>query len=133
MTGASLRVGVDLVQVSQVADSIARFGDRYLRRVYTEGELAYATAAGDGAPRHLAARFAAKEAAVKALDLADAPLDWRQIEVLRESSGRCALALHGAVRAAADRLRAGPLAVSLSHEGDYATAVVITTLHEKNA
>lgn len=130
MNGSALRVGVDLVQVSQVAESIARFGDRYLRRVYTEGELAYASRAGGGAPRHLAARFAAKEATVKALDLAAIPIDWRHIEVHREPSGRCALVLHGAVREAADRLRSGPLALSLSHEGDYATAVVITTLSE---
>lgn len=118
-------LGVDLVQVSRVRESIATFGDKYLRRVFTEGEIAYAHA-GDPelAPSRLAARFAAKEATIKALDLAEAGVGWRDIEVVRSSSGAPQLVLHGAARAAAsDR----SLSVSLSHEGDYATAVVLTT------
>lgn len=131
MTAAgSLRVGVDLVQVSRIAESLERFGERFLRRVYTEGEIAYATATPTTAPERLAARFAAKEATLKALGLAEDPRDWRQIEVHRSPSGQCVVSLHGAVREAARRLGASEFAVSLSHEGDYATAVVITTLHE---
>lgn len=133
MSADALRLGVDLVEIRQVAESISRFGDRYLRRIYTEGELGYAAGAGDCAPRHLAARFAAKEAAIKALDLAEAPLDWRLIEVRRERSGRCHLALHGTVRDAAIRLGSNHLALSMSHDGEYAVAVVIATISAQQA
>jgi len=123
-------LGVDLVQVSRVRESIATFGDKYLRRVYTEGEIAYATAGDpEATPSRLAARFAAKEATIKALDLSEAGVGWREIEVVRSPSGAPSLLLHGAARAAqGDR----DLEVSLSHEGDYATAVVLST-REKRA
>ncbi len=125
-----LRVGIDLVQISRITESVERFGDRFLRRVFTDGEIAYATAAPARASERLAARFAAKEATMKALGLVEQPADWRNIEVRRSPSGTCDLALHGGVREAAIRLGAEAFALSLSHEGDYATAVVITTTHE---
>lgn len=115
-------LGVDLVQVSRIRESIATFGEAYLRRIFTSGEIAYATSADpELAAARFAARFAAKEAAIKALDLAEVGISWRDIEVVRSPSGAPSLVLHGAALAAApDRA----LAVSLSHEGDYATAVV---------
>lgn len=127
-----LAVGVDLVQTSRVAESLATFGDRFLRRVFTEGEIAYATAAPDLAPARLAARLAAKEATIKALDLAERGVGWREIEVTREPSGAPSITLHGnALLAAQETSVEGEggtplLSVSLSHEGDYATAVVIS-------
>jgi len=111
-----LRVGIDLVQVSRIAGSLDAFGERFLHRVYTAGELAYA----QRDPERLAARFAAKEAAKKALGLDG--VGWRELEVVREDSGACELVLHGAARAAAGTCT---LALSMSHEGDHATAVVI--------
>jgi holo-[acyl-carrier protein] synthase len=111
-----LRVGIDLVQVSRIAESVHTFGERFLTRVYTEGELAYARAH----PERLAARFAAKEAAKKALGLEG--VAWRDVEITRAASGACELVLHGAARA---RAGAPTLALSMSHEGDFATAVVI--------
>ena len=126
----ALRVGVDLVQVSRVTESVDLFGDRFLRRVFTEDEIAYATSAPAAASERLAARFAAKEATMKALGLVEDPCDWRHIEVRRQPSGACDLALHGAVREAAARLGVDGISLSMSHEGDYATAVVITTIHE---
>ncbi|MCA9677510.1 MAG: holo-ACP synthase [Kofleriaceae bacterium] len=123
----SLRVGIDLVQVSRIAESLAEFGDRFLRRLYTDGEIAYATAAPALTHARLAARFAAKEAALKALGLGGEGVDWRQIEVRRASSGACELALHGATAQHARDLGIAELALSLSHEGDYATAVVVST------
>lgn len=125
-----LRVGVDLVRVSRIAESLERFGTRFLRRIFTADEIAYAMAAPALAPERLAARFAAKEAALKALDLVEHPRDWRDIEVCRRTSGACELALHGALREAATRAGADSFALSLSHEGDFATAVVITSVHE---
>jgi holo-[acyl-carrier protein] synthase len=123
----SSAVGIDLVLVSRVEASLARFGERFLRRVFTEGEIAYATSAPARTAERLAARFAAKEAAIKALDLAerDLGIGWRQIEVHREQSGKCRLILHGAARAAADDAGVGELSVSLTHEGDYSAAVVL--------
>ncbi len=123
-------LGVDLVQVSRVRESIATFGDTYLRRVFTEGEIAYATS-GDpaGVASRLAARFAAKEATIKALDLAEVGVGWRDIEVVRSPNGAPSLVLHGAARAA---LRDRVLEVSLSHEADYATAVVLSKRREES-
>ena len=117
----SLRVGIDLVQVSRIAESLATFGERFSQRIFTAAELGYATAAPALTAERLAARFAAKEAAKKALGLTDG-IDWRQIEVVRAPSGACDLVLH---EHAARASGACTLALSLSHEGDYATAVVI--------
>jgi holo-[acyl-carrier protein] synthase len=118
----TLRVGVDLVRVSRIEESLARFGDRFLRRVFTPGEIEYAQAAPAQTAERLAARFAAKEAAIKALDLAERGVGWTQIEVARAPTGATALILRGA---AADAAAGTRLAVSMSHEGDFATAVVV--------
>jgi len=124
VTGA-LRVGTDLVQVSRIAQSIHQFGDRFVHRLFTADEIAYASSNPALLAERLAARFAAKEAAIKALSLSDTGLDWRQIEVQRSASGHCSLALHGVARDAAVRARITELSVSLSHDGDYALAVVV--------
>src|SRR2546423_7706878 len=113
-----LRVGIDLVQVSRIADSVQTFGERFLQRIFTARELAYAREH----PDRLAARFAAKEAAKKALGLDG--VAWRDLEVERTDSGACVLVLHRAARAAAGDVE---LALSMSHEGDFATAVVIAS------
>jgi holo-[acyl-carrier protein] synthase len=120
-------VGIDLVMVSRVEESLARFGERFLRRVFTEGEIAYATSAPAATAERLAARFAAKEAAIKAIGFGDAHVGvgWRDIEIVREDSGQCRLILHGAARAAADDAGVAELSVSLTHEGDYSAAVVL--------
>jgi len=115
-----LRVGIDLVRVSRIAESITMFGERFIRRVFTPGEAAYATT-----PERLAARFAAKEAVKKALELDG--VSWTEIEVARRASGACDVILHGAARAAADALGAREVALSMSHEGDYATAMVVAS------
>ncbi|HVU49799.1 MAG TPA: holo-ACP synthase [Polyangia bacterium] len=122
-------VGIDLVMVSRVEASLSQFGERFLRRVFTDGEIAYATSSPAVAAERLAARFAAKEAAIKAIGLGDGHVQtgigWRDIEVVREDSGRCRLILHGAARAAADEAGVAELSVSLTHEGDYSAAVVL--------
>ncbi len=111
-----LRVGIDLVQISRIAGSLEAFGERFLRRIFTDGEIAYACAAPARTAERLATRFAAKEAAKKALDLDG--VSWRDLEVARAPSGACTMVVHGP---AGDR----ELALSMSHEGDHATAVVI--------
>jgi holo-[acyl-carrier protein] synthase len=109
------------VQVSRIAESMRLFGERFTRRLFTSAEIAYCSASEVGAAERFAARFAAKEAALKALRLTEG-VDWRELEVVRADSGACTLLLHGDLAR-----RAGPwvLSVSLSHEGDLATAVVV--------
>ncbi len=111
--------GVDIIRISRVQQTLDKFGERFVERVFTPAEAAYATT-----PERLAARFAAKEAVKKALDLDG--IGWRDIEVARRANGACDVVLHGAARAAAEALGA-TLALSMSHDGDYATATVVAS------
>jgi holo-[acyl-carrier protein] synthase len=133
MLQSHMSVGIDLVRVSRVAASLEQFGERFLRRVFTDAEVAYATASPALTAERLAARFAAKEAAVKALGLAERGVGWRQIEVTRQPSGMCQLSLHGAAHDAAAEAGVVELSVSLSHEGDYATAIVLAMRNHQEA
>ncbi len=123
----STAVGFDLVDVREVEESIDRFGERYLRRVYTPGEIAYAMSAPDRAiaARRLGARFAAKEATIKALGASERGISPREIEVARSSDGAVRSILHGPALAAAREAGAKALTVSLSHQGELAGAVVL--------
>lgn len=119
-----LRLGFDLVQVSRVAESLERFGPAFEQRLFTRGELTYAHS-GDGVcAERLAARFAAKEAVIKALQLGDAGIAWRDIEVQKREDGNCDLRLHGRVAALAAEMGVDRILLSLSHDGDYAGAIV---------
>jgi len=118
-----MRLGIDIAQISRIADSVAQFGDRFMQRLFTADELAYATAVPSLTAERLATRFAAKEAALKAFDLCESGLDWRDIEVRTLPDGACRLVLHGKAAAEAD-VCSNNISLSLSHDGDYATAVV---------
>lgn len=121
---SGIRVGFDLVQISRIADSIHLFGDHFKRRLFTERELDYAHSGEGLCAERLAARFAAKEAIIKALALSEQGIGWRDIEVRTSLDGGCAIALHGRVAKLARRMGVGHMALSLSHEGDYAGAIV---------
>jgi holo-[acyl-carrier protein] synthase len=116
-----LRVGIDLVSVEEVQTSIAAYGDRYLSRVYSERELLDSR----GRPAHLAARFAAKEAAMKALRRGDEGLSWKSIEVRSRGGGQPALELTGEAAELAHRRGVRSISVSLAHKRDHAAAVVM--------
>jgi holo-[acyl-carrier protein] synthase len=118
-----VRLGLDIVQISGIEDSLQRFGAAFERRLFTPDELAYAHAGTGVAAQRLAARFAAKEAVIKALHLSEAGVDWRDIEVQRLPDGDCTVRLHGRARAAADAQGVARVLLSLSHDGDYAGAV----------
>ncbi len=118
----TLRVGVDLTRVDDVAESLARFGERYARRLFTEREIT--DTAGASRAAGLAARFAAKEATIKALAPADDPPPWRSIEVLRGAGGACELRLDGRASQLAAEAGLDTWSVSLCHEGPTAVAVV---------
>jgi holo-[acyl-carrier protein] synthase len=120
------RVGIDIVQISRVAESVAAFGDRFTQRLFTPLELAYASSVPSLRSQRLAARFAAKEAALKAFDLCEAGIDWRDIEVARQPDGACHLQLHGKAAECANA-HDDQVALSLSHDGDYAMAVIAAT------
>lgn len=121
---AGLRVGIDIVQISAIADSLARFGKRFEQRIFTADEVAYANAAPDLKTERLAARFAAKEAGFKAFGLSETGIGWRDIEVRKRADGSCTLALHGRAAEVAQRSGCTEIALCLSHDGDYATAMV---------
>ena len=121
---SGLRVGIDVVQISAIAESLAEFGDHFAHRIFCAGEIAYARAAPALTAQRLAARFAAKEAAFKAFGLSEAGISWRDIEVLKSADGSCTLALHRLAAEAAQASGCTEIALSLSHDGDYATAMV---------
>jgi holo-[acyl-carrier protein] synthase len=119
------RVGIDLVAVESIAAAVRLHGDRYLERLFTPRELADC----GGAAERLAARYAAKEATIKALR--PGPRDsvpWNDIEVVRSPEGWVDLQLHGRTARFAAVTGIGGFAVSLTHEGEYASAVVIAEI-----
>jgi holo-[acyl-carrier protein] synthase len=119
------RVGVDLVSVQSVRDSISTHGAHYLERVYTEQEIRDCSTADGVDAERLAARFAAKEAALKALRPEQEGILLRSIEVKRDASGRVELSLSGAAADLAAKDGLEELALSIAHEGGFACAVVV--------
>jgi len=119
-----VRLGIDLVHIPRIEDSLREFGERFTGRLFTTREIAYAQSSPHDQAQRLAARFAAKEAAIKALSLSDAGVNWRELEVERADDGACTLVLHGTALQAARTQGVGQLLVCLSHDGEYAAAVV---------
>ena len=116
-----LRTGIDLIEVARIERAIQRHGARFLQRVFTPAELAQA---GDS-PASLAARFAAKEAAAKALGTGIGVVGWLEIEVLREHDQPPILRLSGAAARRAAELGLTEWAISLSHSHELAIASVV--------
>jgi holo-[acyl-carrier protein] synthase len=121
------RVGIDLVEVAQVDASMARFGDRYLRRLFTPHELACARRGDAFDAQTLAARFAAKEATIKVLRPTGAQPAWTSIELRRLPSGACEIALSGTAADLAESAGITSMAVSVTHEAALAASVVVAT------
>jgi len=123
-----LGVGMDIVETKRIAESIRRFGDRFLTRVFSDGEIAYAKSMKFPS-LHLAARFAAKEAISKAFGTGIGhQMGWKDLEIVREPSGAPRVQLHGKAEAYAQELGVTAVHVSLSHTADYgAASVVIVT------
>ena len=122
---AVVGIGIDLVEVARVRELLNQHGDRFKARTFTEAECAYCEACADPA-MHFAARFAAKEAASKALGTGFAEgVSWRDIEVVRATSGRPVLRLHGGAARRAEQLGARSWHLSLSHTKELAQAQVV--------
>lgn len=122
-----MRVGVDLVSVQEVRESIDSFGERYLSRIYTQREVRDCTTAAGIDPERLAARFAAKEAALKALRPNGHGVRLTAIEVRRAAGGWVDLALSGRAAELAAGAGLSDLALSIAHEHGFACAVVVAS------
>jgi holo-[acyl-carrier protein] synthase len=117
-----LGIGVDLTQMPRMRKVVARWDERFLQRVFTEQEIAYCRRRRDPIP-HFAARFAAKEAALKALGTGlRMGVNWRELEVRRERGQAPTMVLHGRSRDIALAKGGDRVLLSLTHDGDYAMA-----------
>ena len=114
-------VGIDMVAIPRVRAVLERHPDRFLRRIYTPEEVAVCR----GRVPELAARFAAKEAVMKALGTGARGVGWREIEVLPNRRGKPLLYLYGRARERAERIGLRALDVSLTHEREFAIAAVV--------
>ena len=112
-------LGIDIIKVDRIRDTIARFGSRFTGRVLTPAEQRYVR----DRPETMAGRWAAKEAVSKVLGLGVRGIGWRDIEVERLPTGQPAVRLHGRAAARAEQLGMGRIALSISHESDYAVAI----------
>ena len=124
----AVRVGIDLVAVAAVRESIDVHADRYLNRIYTDRELGDCRTPEGVDPERLAARFAAKEATLKVLRPDEEAIPWRSIEVRRQPAGWVELELSGRAAALAEQAGVSDLALSLTHEDGFASAVVVAEL-----
>ena len=122
MGGSSVaEIGVDIIEIPRIKTAIERFGDRFLRRVYTEAEItAYRTRLSS-----LATRFAAKEAVMKVLGTGARGVGWHDIEILSEPSGKPTVFLHGRARQRAAAIGIRTISISLSDSKEHAVAVAL--------
>jgi holo-[acyl-carrier protein] synthase len=121
-------VGTDIVAVGRIAALMHDSGTTFLERWFTPREMDYCFSKAVPS-RHFAARFAAKEAVVKALPVAwDGPLPWRYIEITNDPRGVPSVSLFGAILNAADKAGVGEIKVSLSHCDEYATAIALVAV-----
>jgi holo-[acyl-carrier protein] synthase len=127
MSFGQLRVGTDIQSIDEVASSIRTFGRRYVERVFTPHEVEASGGLTPDAAPGLAARFAAKESAMKVLRPDDDALPWTSIEIVRAVGGWTELRLHGAALQMAESAGLHGFAVSLSHGAGIATATVVAT------
>ena len=112
-------LGIDIIKVERIRATLERFGQRFSRRVLTESEARYVR----DRPETLAGRWAAKEAVSKVLGLGVRGIGWRDIEIERLPTGQPAVRLHGRAARRAEQLEMGRIALSISHEADYAVAI----------
>jgi len=117
--------GIDIIEISRIRRAVERHGDRFLKRVFTAGELEYCLARRYP-ERHLAARFAVKEAALKALGTGvSGGILWRDVETSRDDSGKPVVGFHNVAADTLHALGATSAHVSISHTDHHAVALVI--------
>ena len=119
-----LTTGVDIVEIARVECSLQRWGDRFVRRIFTNAEIAFC----GGRCHELAVRFAAKEAVSKALGTGiwcDNGVWWDEMEILPDQRGKPVVHLSGRAQRRAEELGLRELSISLSHSDNYAVAFVV--------
>jgi holo-[acyl-carrier protein] synthase len=116
-----LTTGVDVIEIQRIDRTLARFGDRFLHRIYTQGEIDYCR----GRVQSLAGRFAAKEAVSKALGIGMRRIRWRDIEILPDPRGKPNVYLHGRAANVASAQGITGLDVSITHSRNDAVAMVV--------
>jgi holo-[acyl-carrier protein] synthase len=114
-------IGTDIIEVGRIREAIDNWRERFLNRIYTPAELELC----GNRPWRLAARFAGKEAVMKALGTGVRGIRWKEIEILAESSGKPVVHLHGKAKKRADYLSLSNIAISLSDSKEYAIAFAI--------
>ncbi|MBV9155511.1 MAG: holo-ACP synthase [Acidobacteriaceae bacterium] len=120
-----LGIGTDLTEVARIRKTLVQYGDRFLKRIYTDTERAYASSKANAAER-FAARFAAKEAAMKAIGTGwRRGVTWKDFEVANEPSGRPILRMTGMGRQIAEQMGVKRTTISLTHTAETALALVI--------
>ena len=124
-------IGIDLVDCNRIQNSIERFGDRFLKRVFTAGEIAYSNSMKFPA-RHFAARFAAKEALSKAFGTGiGKSMGWRDLDVRKKESGEPFVVLSGAAEKMANEREVERIWISLSHTENSGMATIVLEAHDK--
>ena len=127
MSFTDISTGIDIIETPRVRLALERWGERFERRVFTEAERAYCRSRPKPYQSY-AARFAAKEAAMKALGTGWRGLDWKEIEVARERSGRPGIVFHGRALRIYEELGGHVVRVSLSHTEEHSVAHVVLLL-----
>ncbi|SHI37917.1 holo-ACP synthase [Desulfofundulus thermosubterraneus] len=123
--GSICSIGSDMVSVDRIRQAIGKFGERFLARVFTWQERRYCTARRDPCPCY-AARFAAKEAVLKALGTGlTAGCSWRNVEIVRDRHGAPGVELHGRAALLARERGIKKFLITLSHDGSYAVAFAV--------
>ncbi|MDD5701665.1 MAG: holo-ACP synthase [Dehalococcoidales bacterium] len=113
-------IGVDIIEISRIRSAVERWGDKFLNRIYTVPELERYR----GKTESLAARFAGKEAAMKALNLTGLGVSWREVEILSTPGGKPTIRLYGRMLEKANSLGLGGLEITISHSRENAIALV---------
>ena len=118
-------IGIDIIEVGRIEKLMGRTDDRFLRRLFTDREIAYCSQKRFKA-LHFAARFAAKEACLKAMGTGlSSGIAWKDVEILNDESGKPSVRLQGRARVLAEERGYGAVHVSLTHVKDIAAAVVV--------
>lgn len=120
-----LGIGTDVIEVKRVGDVVQRHGERFLRRIFTDNEIAYCSARKNAA-LHYAGRFAAKEAAFKAMGRGwGGDIGWKDVEVTNLPSGAPQISFHGKALETVAEMKMSRAFVSISHVQEMATAIVV--------
>ncbi len=125
MPELNIKVGTDICSLARIRNAYERYGERFLNRILTPAEKNYVLSQAKQTIARLAGRFAAKEAAAKVLGTGWYGLGWKEVEILRQKSGEPLMHLHGRAASIAEKRGLNHFEVSISHEREFATAVVV--------